>query len=219
MDKLKNIKTIFFDYDGTLHDSMYIYKSALKKAYAYLVSEGLAEERELTDEEIKYWLGFNSIDMWEKFMPELSKEMQQKARKMVGEEMKALVKENKAALYEGAIDTLEYLKSKGYNLVFVSNCSYYYKDIHNKAFGLDKYFQELACAEEYEYIPKYEFLKEVMKKYPKDMVIVGDRHHDMKAGKMNNLYTIGCDYGFGEEQELEEADLIIKDIRELKEYL
>jgi hypothetical protein len=27
---------------------MYIYKSALKKAYAYLVSEGLAEERELT---------------------------------------------------------------------------------------------------------------------------------------------------------------------------
>lgn len=219
MDKLKNIKTIFFDYDGTLHDSMHIYKSALKKAYSYLVNEGLAEARELTDEEIKYWLGFNSIDMWEKFMPELSKEMQKKARKMVGEEMKALVRENKAALYEGAIETLGYLKSKGYNLAFVSNCSHYYKDIHNKAFSLDKYFEELACAEEYEYIPKYEFLKEVMKKYPKDMVIVGDRHHDMKAGKMNNIYTIGCEYGFGEEEELEEADFIIKDIRELKEYL
>ncbi|MCY6370151.1 HAD family hydrolase [Clostridium ganghwense] len=219
MDIFKNVKTIFFDYDGTLHDSMNIYKPALNKAYSYLVEEGLAEPRDLKDEEIKYWLGFNSIDMWAKFMPELSKEMQTKARKMVGAEMKSLVEQKKAALYEGALETLEYLKSKGYRLVFVSNCSHYYKDMHNEAFNLDKYFEELACAQQYEYIPKYEFLAKVMTKYPKNMVIVGDRHHDMKAGKMNNIYTIGCDYGFGLEGELDEADIIIKDIRELKEYL
>lgn len=219
MSILKNVKTIFFDYDGTLHDSMKIYKPALKKAYSYLVHEKMAIKRTLKDEEIKYWLGFNSKDMWKKFMPNLSLEMQDKARKMVGEEMKSCVKNNKAKLYEGALETLKYLKNKGYHIVFVSNCSNYYKDIHNKAFKLDEYFEELACAEEYNYIPKYEFLSKIIKNYPKDMVIVGDRYHDIEAGKINKIHTIGCEYGFGEKKETANADFVIKDIRELKTYL
>lgn len=216
---IENIKTIFFDYDGTLHDSMHTYKPALKKAYKYLVEQGLAEDRELTDSEIKHWLGFNSVEMWKNFMPDISEDMQYKARKMVGNEMKKLINEGKAVLYDGSIDTLEYLKKKGYHLVFVSNCSFYYRDSHNKAFGLDKYFDELGCAEEYNYVPKHEYVKEIMKRYPKEMIIVGDRHHDMIAGKENNIKTIGCAYGFSTKGELDEADIIINDITDLKNYL
>lgn len=219
MSVLKNIKTVFFDYDGTLHDSMKIYKPALIKAYSYLVAKKMATKRTLKDEEIKYWLGFNSKEMWKNFMPNLPLKMQDEARNMVGEEMKSCVKNNKAKLYEGALETLNYLKNKGYHIVFVSNCSNYYKDIHNEAFKLDEYFEELACAQEYKYVPKYEFLSKVMKKYPKDMVIIGDRYHDMEAGKINNIYTIGCEYGFGGSKEVSNADFVIKDIRELKKYL
>ncbi|MCY6960531.1 HAD family hydrolase [Clostridium brassicae] len=219
MDIFKNVKTVFFDYDGTIHNSMYIYKPALKKAYNYLIQEGVVEDRDLKDEEIKYWLGFNSIEMWKRFIPGLPEDIKTKAREIVGDEMKKSVKEQRAVLYEGALETLSYLKKRGYHLVFVSNCGQYYKDIHNEAFGLDKYFEELAYAEEYKFVPKYEYLKEVMKKYPKDMVMVGDRYHDIKAGKNNNIYTIGCDYGFATEGELKEADLIIWDIREIKKYL
>ncbi|WMJ79925.1 HAD family hydrolase [Clostridium sp. MB40-C1] len=219
MDIFKNIKTVFFDYDGTIHNSMHIYKPALQKAYNYIIQEGVVEDRELKDEEIKYWLGFNSIEMWKRFIPNLPKDIKTKAKEIVGDEMKKLVREKKAVLYEGALETLSYLKEKGYHLVFVSNCGYYYRDIHNKAFNLEDYFEEMACAEEYKFIPKYEYLKEVIKKYPKDMVMVGDRHHDIKAGKFNHIYTIGCDYGFATEGELKEADIIIRDINEIKKYL
>jgi len=40
---IAEVRTIFLDYDGTLHDSLKIYARAFKKAYAYLVKEGLAE--------------------------------------------------------------------------------------------------------------------------------------------------------------------------------
>ena len=51
------------------------------------------------------------------------------------------------------------------------------------------------------------------------MIIIGDRFQDIDAGKKNDIYTIGCSYGFFLEEELDEADLIIKNISELKKYL
>lgn len=214
----KDIKTIFFDYDGTIHNSIKVYAPAFKKAYSYLVEEGLAEPKEWNEKEISYWLGFNSIEMWKNFMPELSDEYKNRCRKMIGEEIKKLTEQGKAVLYEGALQTLEYLKSKGYHLIFISNCGNYYMNLHNKVFNLDKYFEEMVCSEKYKFIPKYEILQHIMKNYPKDMVIVGDRKHDVECGKYNNIYAIGCSYGFAVDGEIANADLIIDSITELEKY-
>jgi phosphoglycolate phosphatase len=116
------------------------------------------------------------------------------------------------------LEVLSYLKSKGYHLVFISNCRIYYRDSHTQLFNLNEYFEELACSEEYNFIPKYEILSIISARYPRQMVIVGDRMQDMEAGRKNNIYTIGCRYGFSQEGELENADLIIDSIKELKEY-
>ena len=50
--------TIFFDFDGTLHDSMAIYGPAFRAAYAWLVKEGYKEPQEFSDSWISQWLGF-----------------------------------------------------------------------------------------------------------------------------------------------------------------
>jgi phosphoglycolate phosphatase len=215
----KNIKTIFFDYDGTLHNSIKIYAPAFRKAYAYLVQEGIAEQREWSHKEISYWLGFNPQEMWKNFMPGLEESIRAKCSGMIGEEMKSLTEGGSPELYEGAIDTLEYLKSKGYRLVFISNCRRSYREAHNLLFRLGDYFEELACSEEYDFIPKYEILRQIKDKYPENMVIIGDRMQDMEAGKKNKIYTIGCSYGFALEGELREADLIIDDIQDLRKFL
>lgn len=215
----KNVKTVFFDYDGTLHDSIRIYSPAFRKAYDFLVSKGYGKEKEWCDKEIAYWLGFSSKDMWENFMPDLDEDIKHKASKIIGREMLNEISNGKAVLYEGAIETLKYLKDKGYEIVFISNCGISYRDMANEIFSLGDYFKEMACSEEYEYIPKYEILKKIKDKYPKDMVIVGDRHKDMIAGKKNNILTIGCSYGYGPKEELKDADTIIDDIRDIKEIL
>lgn len=214
-----NIKTIFFDYDGTLHNSIKIYGPAFRKVYAYLVEQGFAERRDWSDKEISYWLGFNSQEMWKNFMPDLEENIRNMCSGMIGEEMKSLTQKGKPELYEGALDTLKYLKSRGYRLVFISNCKLSYRDCHSRFFNLGDYFEELACSEEYNFIPKHEILRDIKGKYPEEMVIIGDRFQDIEAGKKNGIYTIGCSYGFPLEGELDEADLIIENISELKKYL
>lgn len=218
MIPFEKIKTLFFDYDGTLHNSIKIYAPAFRKAYDYLVENNLAEERSWTDEDIGYWLGFNPKEMWEKFMPNLEECERKKCGKIIGDEMKTLIEEGKGDLYEGTIETLAYLKDKGYKLVFISNCNTYYMDTHNKTFELHKYFENFVCAEEYKFIPKHEILGKILHNYPMEMAIVGDRNKDMEAGVKNNIYTIGCSYGYALEGELDQVDLLIKDIRELKNY-
>lgn len=218
MIPFRNIKTIFFDYDGTLHNSIKIYAPAFRKAYAYLVRQGHAKPRQWEDKDISCWLGYNSSDMWKSFMPDLDEEERSKCSEILGKEMESLIELGKPELYDGALDVLSYLKNKGFHLVFISNCRVYYKDCHNRLFDLDKYFDELASSEEYDFIPKYEILNKIKNKYDEDMVIIGDRKHDIEAGKKNNIYTIGCSYGFAPVGELDNADMVIDNILKLKEF-
>lgn len=218
MIPFEKIQTIFFDYDGTIHDSLKLYAPAFMKAYSYLVQNGFANEREWTLKEISYWLGFSPPDMWRAFMPSLDEGIAEKCSSIIGAEMSKLICEKKPVLYEGAIETLAYLKDKGYKLVFLSNCKTYYRDYHAELFKLDKYFDELSCSEEYDFLPKYEILKRIRHRYPKEMVIIGDRKQDMEAGKKNDIYTIGCMYGFAAKGELKDANMVIDRINLLKEY-
>lgn len=215
----ENIKTVFFDYDGTLHNSIRIYGPAFRKAYQYLVDSGLTEDREWSDAEISYWLGYSPPEMWKEFMPSLDERVRNKCSAIIGEEMKNLTEKGKALLYDGALDILKYLQSKGYRLVFISNCKTAYKDTHSNLFGLNEFFSSLVCSEDYDYIPKSEILRYIKKQHDEEMVIVGDRAQDIDAGKNNNIYTIGCSYGFGLKGELDCADVIISDIRDLMKYL
>jgi phosphoglycolate phosphatase len=216
---LNDIKTIFFDYDGTLHNSIHIYGPAFQKSYDYLVDQGYAQKRNWFQEEISYWLGFNPPDMWKTFMPDLSEELRKSCSDIIAEEMKLQIEQGKPKLYEGALDTLQYLKEKGYQLVFISNCKMYYRDYHNKLFALDRYFDALICSEEYQFIPKHEIIKLIKHQYPEKMAIIGDRFQDMEAGIKNNMTTIGGRYGFALPDELKEADIMIDDIRDLMKLL
>ncbi|WP_099189471.1 HAD family hydrolase [Tepidibacter mesophilus] len=215
----KNIKTIFFDYDGTLHNSIKIYAPAFRKAYRYLVDNEFTQERKWTDDEISYWLGFSSKDMWKEFMPDLDEDIRNRASKIIGEEMLNQLSDDKAELYDGAIEVLQYLKEKKYKLVFVSNCGIYYRDMARKLFDLDNYFEEMACSEEYEYIPKYEIVKKIKENYPSEMVIIGDRIQDIECGIRNKINTIACNFGYGSKEELSSADYEISNIAELMEIL
>jgi phosphoglycolate phosphatase len=216
---LSDVKTIFFDYDGTLHNSIFIYAPAFQKAYDYLVENGFAEKKNWSNKEISYWLGFNPPDMWRTFTPNLREDIRLRCSDIIAEEMKLQITHGNPVLYEGSLETLDYLKRKGYCLVFISNCKVYYKDCQNKLFGLDKYFDTFVCSEQYDFIPKYEILKAIKHNYQEQMVIVGDRIHDIEAGIKNNISAIGCSYGFALTGELQEADLIINDIKELQNYL
>lgn len=216
-EKFRRVRTLFFDYDGCLHDSARLYRPAFQKAYDRLVDRGIARPRQWEEKEVARWLGMSCREMWASFLPDLDPSVRDECMDIIKEEQKALTGAGKAVLYPGALETLAYLKGRGYRLVFLSNCRKYYRDSHALAFGLDDYFDELACSEAYGGIPKHEMLRRIMDKYPPEMAIVGDRRHDMEAGRKNGVHTIGCAYGFAQPGELDGADRMIGDVRELME--
>ncbi|MGO1370213.1 MAG: HAD family hydrolase [Senegalia sp. (in: firmicutes)] len=215
----ENVKTIFIDYDGTIHNSIKIYGPAFRKAYKYLVEEGVSPYKVWNDSEISYWLGFNSKAMWKNFMPSLDPHIRDKASKIIGREMLSQIRAGKSVLYDDALDTLKYLKQKGYHLIFLSNCSISYRDMAKDKFKLGDYFEKMACSEEYGYIPKHKILSKLKHKYPQGMVIIGDRFQDIEAGKKNEILTIGCNYGFQQPGELNDADITIDSIKEIMNIL
>lgn len=157
--------------------------------------------------------------MWQSFKPDLSPELQNQCSNIIGSEMKALIEQGKPVLYKGALDTLLYLKKKGYHLIFISNCKSYYLESHRKLFHLERYFHDFICSEEYNFIPKYEIINLVKNQFEGKMVIIGDRKQDMEAGTKSGLYTIGCTYGYALDGELDKADILIDEISKLKNYL
>lgn len=212
----KNIRTILFDYDGTLHDALHIYAPAFRKAYEYLVKNGHVEERSWSDDEISKFLGQTPKEMWDAFGKGLPESVKREASSIIGSEMERLTNEGQTRLYEGTIETLRELKRRDYLLVFISNCRNYYMHAHTQLFSLGRYFDHMVCSESYPGIEAKEKVLETLKpELVEEMVIIGDRHHDMTAGKHNNIHTIGARYGFGDDEELSDADRTIDDIREV----
>ncbi|MBN3490707.1 HAD family hydrolase [Acholeplasma equirhinis] len=212
-------KTIVFDYDGTLHESIHIYYPAFMKVYEELVEAGHQPKRDWKVNEVTSFLGMNPKEMWASFIPALSEDVIKVASARVGEEMRARILKGDAKLYPNSIEVLEYLKKEGIKLVYLSNSKTYYMEFHKKNFGLDKYFDYFMVSEMYDYIPKEDILKTVLDDLPKPILVVGDRIHDMNAGILNNLDTCGCLYGYGNPQEFKDATYTISDIKDLIEVI
>ena len=109
--------TIFFDYDGTLHDSMKLYSPALRKAYAWLVDQGIVEPQELRDEEICRWLGWQVEDMWTTFVPGIDEATWRTAAKMVADDMNKGLHAGRGALFPGVKEMLENLHAHGFERI------------------------------------------------------------------------------------------------------
>lgn len=130
---------LIFDYDGTLHRSMLTYAPAFRTTCKWLADNGYMTEREYTDREISYWLGFNSADMWSNFLPDAAPEIREKARIMLGEDMARRVENGEGALFPHTEEVLDGLKAMGHTLIFLSNCRIKYMERHSRVFGLNRF--------------------------------------------------------------------------------
>ena len=216
-------KIIYFDFDGTLHETALIYQKALQAAYDMLRGRVALPERRFSLEEASVWLGYSPPEMWEKFMPELEPKLKKEASQWIGQLMSQAIEMGEGRLYVGTEAVLQKLKQKGYRLKILSNCKESYRDAVVKAFQLDRYFDAFIAAETYGYLPKEEILKLVEDLNQEDSkakiaAFIGDRKADIDAASANQLFSIGCLYGYGELEELKAANALIHDIGELLDY-
>ena len=212
---MQSVKTIIFDWDGTLHESIHIYFEAFLKGYQDLVESGVAPIKDWTKDEVSKFLGVSPKALWDELLPYASDIDKKNASKTVGNYMLKAILEGHAKLYPEAKALLTYLKNKGYSLIYLSNSNIYYMEAMRDFFHLEQYFDEFIVSETYKYIPKKEILKLIKPQLKAPMVMIGDRYLDIETGLENGVKTIGCLYGYGSQEELKDADLIIYELKEL----
>lgn len=206
---------IILDYDGTIHDCAKIYVPAFYTGYKYLTDSGLAPIHEYSYSEVSSYLGYSVNEMWERFMPELERSHRNKCSKIIGEEMLKMIIGGKSILYNGAEGTLESLKNSGHTLIFLSNCMHDYMEAHRKAHSLDRFYSSFYCTEDFGFISKPEIFTRIRNKFIGDFIIVGDRFLDLETAEKFSLRSIGCNYGYGEKGELDNADITVESVLEI----
>ena len=194
--------TIIFDFDGTLHDSMFIYREALNRGYQLLVERGEARPRVLTEADMEANIGLTSEEAWTRMCPEIPWEVSQKAAARVGVVMDELIDNGTARLFPGVPEMLQQVKDDGHTLVFLSNCRNAYRDAVRRAFGFDAWFDAYYTAEQFNCIPKEVIFETIREDFPGPYVVVGDRDKDLAVAHEHDLPSIGCLYGYGSAEEL-----------------
>lgn len=210
--------TIFFDFDGTIHETMYIYGPALDVAKKYL-DEHKIPYQGLEENLYHTYLGYNADDMWQMVMGGNDKETIHFVSSIVGREMNSNLDKGLGRLYPKTEETLMELKDKGYTLVYISNARNTYYEKVKENYKLDRFFDGFLTSQMYNELPKEEILKSVKHKYPVPYYIVGDRFFDMVGGQKNNMTTIFCNYGYGKPEEGRDASYRIDSIDEILEVI
>ena len=215
---LKNVKSIIFDFDGTLHNTIKIYYPAFSSGVEILREHGFARDFELSEKNVAKFLGEKPNFAYELIARGADENLKKEVMALVGKNMDENIKKGIGELYDGTIKVLEEL-SKNYDLYILSNCRESYLDTALDVYGIKNYFKKYFAAETYDYIPKDEIIKMERQKIKEEIIFVGDRHHDMEAARINNLKSIFCSYGFGSDEEGKDANYKISSIGEILKLL
>lgn len=196
---------LVFDFDGTIHNTEISYEKA--------ITESLNELGIPVDGfDYRSFIGMSPTAVRD----EILKDNTDKTSyiKKNGDRIIKYMRQS-GELYDGAIETLEYLKEK-YELYILSKCRRVYMEAAREKFDLDRYFSKYFIGEDYNFIDKYKILAREIKD---DYIMIGDRKEDMEAGLKNNKKTIFATYGYGSLDEAIGSDIKISSIADLKEIL
>lgn len=199
---------IYFDLDGTLWQPHAVAIAAFKQTLKRL---GLPQK---SDAELLDTLGYPIPEIWQRLWPGGTPRNHQRAAALMDEEETRLLRAGHGELYTGVLETLQQLKEWGCSLYILSNCGTNYLHEVPQALKIYGLFSGFYCAEMYPGSTKAEILKQLLQG-DTCALMVGDRHHDIEAGRANGIPTVWCRYGLARPGEISGADYVIDRFDEL----
>nr|WP_295778020.1 HAD family hydrolase [uncultured Intestinibacter sp.] len=210
--------TVIFDLDGTLLNTLEDLGDSVNFA---LKSFGYPTR---TYEEIRSFVGNGVKDLVTKAVPDgTDEETTLKCLQTFKDHYKTNM-QNKTAPYDGIIDLLEELNSKGVKLAIVSNKydfgvknlnKYYFKDLIPVAIGEREGIRKKPAPD-----TVLEAMKELGSK-ENNSIYVGDSGSDMLTAQNAHIKSIGVTWGFRDAKSLLEsgADFLIDSPKQLLEII
>ena len=196
-------KVILFDLDGTLTES----GEGITKSVQYALEKLGKPEEDLKKLEV-----FVGPPLLQQFMTYagLDEETGRKAVEYYRERYATVgIFENRP--YAGVEEMLDTLCDKGYILAVASSkLEYFVKKILDH-FALTRYFSEIVGSEmSGKRTGKAEVIEEVlnrlnMENHRNEVIMVGDKEHDVLGARKAGLECVAVSYGYGTEDELKQA--------------
>jgi phosphoglycolate phosphatase len=115
---------------------------------------------------------------------------------------------------------LSTIKQLGISIFIASNGLERYLEEICSYFGLNEYVTDIYSVERSSKGSKTDLVRMLLKDYQiEKAILIGDRKSDIEAAKENGLVAVGCQFGFADENELKDADILIADFLELQTYI
>lgn len=215
------IKTIIFDLDGTLINSLADLAEATNNALR--ISSFPIHKIE----NFKYIIGNGVIQQIRRSVPSEYKDDMQTVNKIINEfqNQYKLCWHNKSQPYDGIKQLLLNLNNSGYKQAVASNKpDFFTKKIVSHFFGNETFECVQGNTDTIPKKPDPTIAIQIMKNLgvnPSECVFVGDTYVDMETAHNAGIFSIGCLWGFRTRQELENAgaDLIVNTPDEIFQYI
>lgn len=198
------IKTIFWDFDGVILDSMPIRDYGFAKIFEEF-------DKELVDKLLEYHTLNGGLSRYVKiryfYNILLKKDVSDEKVQELADKFSIIMKTeltNKKYLIK---ETVEFIKAnyQNYNFHIVSGSDGKELNYLCKELGLSKYFKTIEGSP----TPKNDLVKNILEKYkydPKECILIGDSINDYEAANVNNMKF----YGYNNEELKDKDDYIEK---------
>jgi len=124
--------------------------------------------------------------------------------------------ETDGELFPDVEATLRELKKRGCRIALCTNGDRRYASFVLDRFEIAGLFDALATNDD-DRRTKLEMVAELIREaQPARTFVIGDRYHDVQAGRANGCIVVGVAYGYGEPEELRAADHVIESFHELR---
>lgn len=211
-------KAIFFDLDGTLTES----GEGITKSVQYAL-----EKLGKPEEDLDKLMVFIGPPLMEQFMKYADVDETEARRAVEYYRERYAVKgifENRP--YDGVENLLRELKGRGYILAVASSKPEYYVTKILDYFNLSSYFEVVVGSEmNGARTSKTEVIEEALKRLNmsdrrKEVLMVGDKEHDVLGARAAGLACVAVGYGYGTKEELTAAQplKIVASIEELLRF-
>lgn len=190
----KSFDTFVFDYDGTLFDSQPHALNVFKKIGAVAIERGYLNEL-WCDDTITSVIGHNPIVTWQTLLPNTPESERAGLSSLYSQFMSDELSATQTQWYQDAESVISTLLQEGKHCVLLTNARRYYVDIAVAQHPLLLKFQNVVCAQDYDYLEKHKILPQLS--LNGKVVVIGDKKDDALAAQSINAPSIWAKYGYG----------------------
>ncbi|SEB39170.1 haloacid dehalogenase superfamily, subfamily IA, variant 3 with third motif having DD or ED [Tenacibaculum sp. MAR_2009_124] len=217
-EALKNIKCVIFDMDGVIIDSEYIHKKAY---YETFTSLGL----EVSEELYKTITGSSTLNVFQKLVTHFNLNLD--PNELVLKKRKYYIdyfhNDPSLKLVDGVNEIIKYFFDKGLTLILASSASMPNINRVFDRFELNQYFAgKISGADLKESKPHPEIFEKasIMANSAKEQcIIIEDSDNGIKAANRAGIFVFGYLNPMSSDQTLENANKVISEFNELKEFI